>query len=159
MKSLSKTQGFTLVEVLVSTSIILVCVVTLLGVHSLYIKTALNNSESLKAAYLAEEGLEVVRFWRNLSWNNKVKANTLDTNFGITFSGGVWATSTNRYIGIFERTLAFSSVQRNASGDIVASGGTIDPNILLVTATVAWSKGGAATTKSIATYFTNLYDN
>ncbi len=152
-------KGFTLVEVLISASVILVSVIALVGVHSLYIRTALSNSEAIKAAYLAEEGLEVVRFWRNSSWSQKVAPIPLGTSYGLTLSGVTWATSTNQYVGSFQRQVTLSAVGRDASGDIVASGGTVDPNTLLVTSQVSWMKGGATTTKAISTYLTNLYGN
>lgn len=148
-----------MVEVLIATSIILVSILSLLGVHSLYLRSAFSNAESLKAAYLAEEGIEVVRFWRDSSWNNKIKSITLDTDYGLALSGSTWSTSTDQYLGGFERHVTLSTVSRNASSDIVSSGGTLDPNTVLVTSTVSWAKGGATTTKSIATYLTNLYGN
>jgi Tfp pilus assembly protein PilV len=154
-----KTRGLTLVEVLISAALILIAVVALFSVHNLYLKTALSNSDSIKAAYLAEEGVEAVRFWRNSSWNNKIETIPLDTPYGLTLSGNGWATTTNRYIGNFERSITLSAVYRDASSDIVSSGGTLDSNTLLVTSSVSWVKGGATSTKSIATYLTNIYDN
>lgn len=156
----SETQkGLTLVEVLIAAAVILATVLALLGVHGLYLKTALGNGETIKAAYLAEESIEVVRFWRNVSWNNKIEPIILDTAYGLSFSSGVWATTTDRLVGQFERSVTLSSVYRDASSDIVFSGGTLDPDTVLVTARVSWAKGGATTTQSVATYITNLYGN
>lgn len=159
MKNPVKQKGFTLVEVLISASVILVSVLAVMGVHSLYLRTALNNNELIKATYLAEEGVEVVRFWRNASWNNKIEPIPLNTPYGLSLSGSGWATSTNQYVGNYERRISLSAVNRDASGDIVSSGGVLDPNIVMVTSQVSWMKGGATTTKSIVTYITNLYDN
>ena len=152
-------MGFTLVEVLISTAIILTSVVTILGVHSLYMRTALSNGENIKVTYLAEEGLEVVRFWRNVSWGSKIETIPLNTEYGLFQSGTSWATSTNQYVDNFQRRISLSAVQRNATGDIVASGGTLDPNTLLVSSQVSWAQGGATTTKAISTYITNIYEN
>jgi len=160
MKNFKQTSlGFTLVEVLISASIILISTVAVIGVHSLYLKTALNNAESIKATYLVEEGIEVIRFWRDSSWNNKIKSITQGTAYGLTLIGSTWSTTTNQYIGSFQRRVTLSAVNRSASNDIVTSGGTLDPNTLLVTSSVSWAKGGATTTKTIATYITNLYGN
>jgi Tfp pilus assembly protein PilV len=156
---LQKERGFTLVEVLISAAIILASVVALIGVHSLYMRTALSNNESIQAAYLAEEGIEVVRFWRDLSWRNRIETVPLNNAYGLVQSGTGWATSTSRYVGRFDRRVTLFAVERNASNDIVASGGTVDPNTLLVTSEVSWAKGGATTTKSISTYITDLYEN
>lgn len=159
MNKTKKHCGFTLVEVLISAAIILTSVVTILGVHSLYMRTAFSNNENIKATYLAEEGLEVVRFWRNVSWDSKIETIPLNTEYGLSESGTSWATSTNQYVGNFQRRISLSSVQRSVTGDIVASGGTVDPNTLLVSSQVSWAKGGATTTKAISTYITNLYEN
>ncbi len=159
MKKKFFTQGFTLVEVLISSAIILAIVIALLAVHSMYLKTALGNAESIQASYLAEEGLEVVRFWRDSSWNGKIAPLSLNTAYGLSFSGSTWSTTTSRTVGSFERSITVTAVMRNASSDIVSAGGSVDSDTLLITSSVSWSKGGATTTKSISTYLTNLYGN
>lgn len=152
--------GLTLVEVLISTSIILVFLLALLGVHNLYLKTALSNGELVKATQLAEESLEVMRFLRDSSWDNNIASLSLDTNYYLIFDAGVWQTTTTDIWvdNIFERKVALSAVYRDVLGDIISSGGTIDPGTVLVVSTVSWSKAGATTTRSVSTYLTNLFD-
>jgi Tfp pilus assembly protein PilV len=152
-------KGFALVEVLIASAIILGAVLALLGVYSLYLRVALSNSEAVKAAYLAEESLEAVRFWRDVSWNNKIAPIAKGTAYGLSFAGGMWATTTDLTLGSFERSIMISPVYRDASSDIVSSGGTLDTDTVLVTSSVSWWKGGATTTKTVATYLTNLYGN
>lgn len=154
-------HGLTLVEVLIATSIILVFLVSLLGVHTLYLKTAFTNGNVVKGAYLVEESVEAVRFLRDSSWSANIAPLSLNVNYGLVFDAGTWqATTTNiRVDNIFERVMAFSAVYRDASGDIVSSGGTLDPDILLVISSVSWANGGVITTKSISTYITNIFDN
>ena len=163
MKNLNKNSdpGLTLVEVLIATSIILVFLLALLGVHNLYLKTAFSNGDVIKAAELAEEGLEVARFLRDSSWSVNIVPLSLGTNYGLVFNAGVWqATTTNIWVyGIFKRVVTFSAVYRNASADIVSSGGTLDPGTLKVISTVSWPSGGATTTKSVSTYITNIFGN
>ena len=159
MKNFLKQQGFTLIEVLLAAALILSSVLALLGVHSFYLRTALGQTATLQAVSLAEEGLEVVRFWRNLSWTNRIVPIPFDTGYGLSLNGGDWSTTTDRFVENFERRVTLSAVYRDASGDIVTTGGTLDPNTLLVSSQVSWSKGWATTTKSVATYLTNLYDN
>jgi Tfp pilus assembly protein PilV len=152
-------KGFALVEVLIASAIILGAVLALLGVYSLYLRVALSNSEAVKAAYLAEESLEAVRFWRDVSWNNKIAPIAKGTAYGLSFALGMWATTTDLTLGSFERSIMISPVYRDASSDIVSSGGTLDTDTVLVTSSVSWWKGGATTTKTVATYLTNLYGN
>jgi len=163
MNNLNKnsSSGLTLVEVLVATSIILVFLSALLGVYGLYLKTAFSSGEVIKAAELAEESLEVMRFLRNSSWDTSIAPLSLDTDYYLAFGAGDWDVSTaNIFVdNLFERKVRLSAVSRDVNGDVVSSGGTLDPNTLLVVSAVSWRSGGATTTKSISTYITDLYDN
>lgn len=153
--------GLTLVEVLVATTIILIFIIAMTGVHSLYLRTALKNGNVIQATYLAEEGIEAVRFLRDSSWSTNIAPLTLDTNYGAVFNGSTWQTSpTDMTIdGVFVRTLTFSAVYRDSSQDIVDSGGTLDPNTLKVTSTVTLATPGAGINKVISTYLTNIFKN
>ncbi len=149
-----------MVEILITSAIILLTVLTLLGTHALYLRSALANTDSLKATYLAQEGLEAARFLRDVSWENQIEGRALGTNYYAGLVSGAWALSTTvSSIENFSRTIVFNQVGRNASGDIVANGGTVDPNTKLVTATVSWSQNGSQKSVSLSTYLTNLYDN
>lgn len=145
---------------MVATAIILAAVLALLGAHNLFLKMALSNANAVKAAYLAEEGVEAMRFLRNKSWDNNIATLTVGTNYGLVLSGNTWQTSpTSKYVENFERTVALNLVYRDANGDIVSSGGTLDTGTLLLTSSVSWWTGTATTTKSITTYLTDLYGN
>jgi len=154
-------SGLTLVEVLIATSIILVFLVALLSVHSLYLRVALSNGNAIAAAYLAEEGIEAVRFLRDSSWDTNIAPLVLGTNYGVLWNGTTWATSTtNTWIDTgFARTVTFSAVYRDTNRDIVSSGGTLDPNTRLLVSSVSWPNAGATTTKSISTYLTDILEN
>ena len=152
-------QGLTLVEVMIASAIILSAVMAMLGVYTLYLRVALSNGNAVKAAYLAEEGLEAVRFLRDDSWSARIVPLSNGTAYGIALSGGLWQATTTSWVGNFERTFTLSAVSRDTNSDIVSSGGTLDPNIRLVTASVSWTQAGATTTKSISTYLTNLHGN
>src|SRR3989344_2779148 len=153
--------GLTLVEVLIAASIILFFVISLTGVHSIYLRTALKNGNVIKATYLAEEGIEAARFLRNSSWHANIAILILDSSYGMVFDGTTWrASTTNMSIdGMFVRTIVFSAVYRDSFQDIVTSGGTLDPNTLKVTSTVSWDSPGASSNKVISTYLTNIFDS
>lgn len=153
--------GLTLVEALVSTSIILVFVLALLATHNLYLRTAFSSGEVVKATKLAEEGLEVIKFIRSSSWSSGIASLSLETDYGLVWSAGTWQISeTDFYIdGLFERKIRLSAVYRNLAGDIVSSGGTLDPETVLVISTVAWPTSSATSTKVLSTYLTNLSES
>ncbi len=150
-----------MVEVVIASAIILVAVVALLGVHSLYLKSALSNSNTVKGAYLAEEGIEAVRYLRDDSWSAKIATLTNGTAYGLALTGSGWVASTTAtQIGEIARTFTLSSVSRDAtSRDIVSSGGVVDPNTRLLTVRVSWESNGTTTTKSLSTYLTNIWQN
>src|SRR3989338_6646181 len=104
-----RNKGLTMVEVVIASAILLAAIVTLLSIHSLYLKIGLSNVNSAKAAYLLEEAVEAMRFLRDDSWGAKVSTLTLNTNYGLVFNNGSWqASTTNRWVENFERTIALS---------------------------------------------------
>lgn len=152
-------KGFTLVEVVIASALVLSAVLALLGIHSLYLRTAFSNANAVKAAFLIEEGIEAVRFMRDASWDANIAPLSLSTEYGIVFNGTGWQTSTQTYVENFSRTASFSAVSRDANGDIVASGGSVDPRTLLLRVSVSWPNTNGTTTKSISTYITDIYEN
>ena len=154
-------KGFTMLEILIGASIITASFLGVLTVFDRLTRASRQMVELTQASFLLEEGLEAVRIWRDTGWANLGNW-PAGTEYYLIWSGSKWATSTvNVFLdGKFERKMTATNVQRNTSKDIVPSGGTDDPNTKLMTATVAWSApgGGATTTKTISTYFTNLFN-
>ena len=151
-------KGFSLVEILLASSIILFFVGGLVTAHNAYIRAAISSAQTARALYLAEEGLEVMRFLRDQSWDQNIAPLNVNTDYYITFDDITWkTTTTNIYIdSLFERKIRLFSINRNVSGSIVESGGTVDPDSVRVTTSVSWLKNGATTTKSLSTYLTNF---
>jgi len=162
-KSSSLSDGLTLVEVLVATAIILAFLTTLVSVHNIYLRSLTANVDLVKATYLAEEGIEVVKGLRDKSWSSNIASLTNGTPYYLNFSTStsVWSTTTvvSTIDNRFYRTATLSAVNRDSSSDITTSGGTLDLNIRKVNVTVSWNDTGATTTRSIDTYITNLFAN
>ena len=153
-------KGLSLVEVLVASTLIIVFFMALVGIYNTYLKISKTNIYSIKAGYLAEEGIESIKSLRDISWNNNIAPLSTNSNLYLTFSGGRWvSTSTNTFIdGMFERKINITEVNRDPSnGDIVTSGGSLDSGTRLVTVTVSWPYKNATSTRVMATYITNLY--
>ncbi|MCX6701945.1 MAG: prepilin-type N-terminal cleavage/methylation domain-containing protein [Candidatus Zambryskibacteria bacterium] len=161
MKMHTYKKGFTLIEVVVGSAVCLVVLVGLLSAFTVTLKLSLANTSKVQASFLEEEGLEAVRILRDNGWNTNIASQSSGVPFYLTFSGGTWqVTTTNIYIdGIFERKITLTNVYRGANQDIVSSGGVLDAKTRKATVSVAWSSGGATTTKSISTYFTNIFNN
>ncbi|MFH1170150.1 MAG: hypothetical protein V1704_01155 [Candidatus Vogelbacteria bacterium] len=155
-------KGFTMLEILIGASIITASFLGVLTVFDRLLQASRSMVELSQATTLLEEGLEVGRIFRDQSWINLANWPS-GTEYYLIWNGssGRWATSTvNVFLdGKFERKIGLTNVNRDdTTKDIVSSGGTIDVNTKLLTATVAWSDSGATTTKTLSTYLTNLFN-
>ncbi|HSW80199.1 MAG TPA: beta-propeller domain-containing protein [Candidatus Saccharimonadales bacterium] len=142
-------SGASLVEVLVAIGITAIMLPALL--------TALISANAAKPAaqqqILAEGYLrsltEQMRSVREGGWSNIA---TNGTYHPVTASN-TWALSSgSSTVGNFTLQVVISDIQRNSSGGIVSSGGTVDPSTKLATATVSWSKPVASSISSQAIF-------
>jgi Tfp pilus assembly protein PilV len=158
---LKEKDGFALAEALIAASICVVVLMGLMGIATLIVKLSRSNAERVQAAYIVEEGHEAVRVMRDNSWNTNINSLSRDEFYYLIFESGTWkSTTTEVFIdNQFERKFKINNVNRDANDDIVTSGGMLDPNVVKVTVSVAWSMGGATTTKSVETYLTNIFSN
>jgi prepilin-type N-terminal cleavage/methylation domain-containing protein len=158
-------KGVSLVEVLIGAAIIAVAFVAIMNAYGFFMTLETRTANLAKASLMAEEGLEVVRFNRDSSWNANILTKSTTTTYYLTFatSTKVWSfgTSPASEDG-FMRTVNFYDVKREDgvdSGDIKPTGGTYSPNTKKITVSVSWNEKGVATSKSISTYLSNIYDN
>ncbi len=155
-----KSAGFGMIEMIVGSAVL---ATALLGI-STFFQATLSVSNTTKSAiqgdYLLEEGIEVVKLLRDTNYTNNLKTLAVGVDHYLLWTGAVWATTTiNTYVdGQFERKFTIGNVHRDSTDDI-ATIGTYDHDTKLITVSVAWSAKDATTTRSIATYITNLSDN
>ncbi len=149
-------SGFTLIEVIIASAIIVTGVLALSEGYTQYIKFALMHEKNIQAAYLAEEGLEAITYIRDLRWNS-IKTLSTTSPVYLSWNSTRWqTTNTPEYVdGEFLRTITIADVFRNGS-DQIASTGTYDPNSRFVTAMLSYRQGTGTTTKTISTYITNI---
>ncbi|MEX2052227.1 MAG: hypothetical protein WD991_00835 [Candidatus Paceibacterota bacterium] len=157
MKKFSTTKGFMTVEIIMGLSIVTLSVLAFLNVAERSIRVAKQSTESTQAAFLLEEGAEVVRVLRDTDWNN-IASLTAGTNYYPALSGSTWSLSTTpNSVGMFSRAVSFSPVARESStGDISATGAN-DPGTKLVSVTVSWSRGGEVLTKTLQFYIMDIF--
>ena len=152
--------GFGLVEVVIAIAIAGSFIMVLAAVNTIYIKISLSQSSKIQAAFLAEEGLEAMRFAKDESWDTNILPLTNGVEYYLAFTGTSWqATVVPTYVGIFGRRILLNEVYRDAGDDITTTGGTLDPGTRFITATVSWLEYGATSTKVVSTYITNLFSN
>ncbi len=159
-------RGFGLIEILIASAIVSASLITLTATSQIAFRLTKESVERTQAGFLAEEAVEVTRVLRDASWSSYIAplspAVAYYPSFSATTSAWSFSTSTPSFIyGIFDRTVIFDDVyRRDADGEIVPPDSpdpkTIDPDTKKITARVEWGQGKNI---SVATYFTNLFQN
>lgn len=130
-------RGITAVEMLVGISILAVVFIAISFSIMQFINTGRDVADRTQALFLAEEGLEMVRYIRDAQWQH-IADLTNGTTYYLEVTGGTIATTTvPEVIGIYTRSFMVSPVERDGNDDIVQSG-TPDSTSKYVTATVSW---------------------
>ncbi len=152
-----KQNGFFLIEAVIASAIVATTLVMMLGAISNVVAISKYSLQKTQASYLLEEGVEVAKLLRNQSWAN-ISGLTNGTTYYMSWSGSAWSyttTAPGTATGIFTRSIVFSSVSRDGSDNIVASGGTVDAGTRLGTVTVSWSQNGTPRTDTLQFYITS----
>lgn len=157
-------SGFGLVEIIVGVAIISAVLLGLAVVGQLAFRVVDEANRRLRAAFLTEEGIEVVRLVRDTSWTKFVTPVALDSDYSVTLANGVWALapgSAPAIDGLFDRRVRLSAVCRDASANIVSCGGgaVADAGTRKVVVSVSWTNRGRSATTAVSTYLTNLFRN
>ena len=163
-KNISKNyrHAFSIIEVVVVPAILLMVVLAVTSVFTAYMKSSKESLNTVKAVYLLDEGVEVVKIFRDISWNEKIASIIVGNPTRISWNGTAWATTSSATLidGVFDRTITTGRVFRDSSTkDIVLTPGILDPDTKLVTVDVSWNENGATTTKTLSTYITNIFGN
>ena len=156
------TVGFSLVEVVIASSILLLVGLSLVGTLSQSTVLSLRALRATQGSFLLEEGGEAVKSLRDNSWTN-ISGFSTSTTYYLSFSTSTraWsATTTNPglILGAFTRSFTISSVSRDANSDIVTSGGTNDTGTRKATINVSWPVGtGTTVSKNLDIYISDLF--
>lgn len=163
MKNRNLKKGIMLAEVLIAVFIFSVILGVLVTINNLYLTSVSSSLKSVKALYLAEEGMEAVRIVRDTNFSNFQNL-TEGENYYLYFSNSAsstWeATTSDSYKSTdgVDRWFVLNPVRRDYN-KIATSTGSIDPNIKKVTVYVSWDDKSGTTTKSLSTYLTKLIKN
>src|SRR5258706_13545693 len=134
MKSKYYIQGLSIIEVMLAVRIF--SLLARGGAATAVATLTVNRrgEEETQATLLAQEGIEAARSIKNKSW-----ASLATGAHGLTISGNQWAfNGTTETLGRFTRTVNVTAVSRDVSGNIVASGGAVDPDTMKVTSLATW---------------------
>jgi type II secretory pathway pseudopilin PulG len=150
-------SGITLVEVVVAISIVTVSLVTIGFSVTAYVDARSALLVNAKAAYLGEEGYEILRALRDENWNT-IDGIALDTTKYLAVSTTtISVTSTPEIIDTdYTRSFIVHPLYRNGSDDIVSStamGAVVDDDGREVEINVVGPTG----TTTFEAILTNLY--
>jgi type II secretory pathway pseudopilin PulG len=128
-------SGFGLLELIVAMALFMIVVVAGSGgVLQTYSINTLSGTETQAKLY-AQEGIEAVH-----SIAKQDFANIALGTYGLDPTSGSWVFSgSSETLGDYTRTIQVQEVQRDGTGNIVASGGTADPDIFRIVSTINWS--------------------
>jgi len=148
-------KGQSIIEVIVAMAIFIIIasssVIAVLGSFS----TTRLAEEETQAALFATEGLEAAQSIRNQDWDNLTTG-----DHGLVNASSIWAFSGTsddpNGSDKFTRTIAVADVERDESGDVVESDGTVDEDTKKITATITWNfTPTRENTVEMVTYLTN----
>lgn len=158
--SLRGKNGLSLIEILVAIAIISSALVSLLELTSFSLRITSLINQSNQANNMAQELMEQVRNFRDGTyWDvNGLGIIATNTDYYVQKSGTPvrWQPSQGtETVGIFTRKVVLEDAMRDANDDIVAAGGTKDPNTKKVTVTVSWEERGNSHQIELIGYLTN----
>lgn len=153
-----RTRGVTAIEIAIGVSIAAAVLVFAANTIGLFVNANRTVSEKTKAIYLAEDGLELLRFVHDGSWSTISALSSNTTYYVYATSSTVGITTTPKTIDGYTRSFRISNVYRNnTSNDIVASttgSAVADTSSKYITMTVAW--GAPTSTIAVTTILVNL---
>lgn len=146
-------RGIGLVEALVGASILTIIVVALIFAYQAFLVQSFTTIEQTQASFLAEEGIEAVKYLRDADWSN-----ISDGTYGLSWDSGWQLVPSGTWIDeTFLRSISIEPVRRNASTGTIDPAGSLDSNTKKVSVSVEWMRGGSTTTKTMSTYITNFH--
>lgn len=158
----SREKGFGLVEVLIGSAVLSVSLLAISGFFQTVLRASRITESAVQGDYLLEEGMEAVKIFRDKSYTRNIKNMSTTTTYYFSWTGTNWATTTTPTIvdGKYERKLTFEDVRRDSITKDISATGVYDPDVKLITVSVAWwTPVVGTTTRSIQTYIVNLFNS
>jgi len=142
-------KGQSVLEVLLASALFVIVATPLIGILLQSLQIGGTSNDDVTATQYAAEGLDAVRDIRNQSYASL----SASAGEGATTTSGVWGfAGASTTFGKFTRIITVTSTYRDGSGNIVASGGTLDAKTMKVTSAVTWSNAHSV---ALSTYLTN----
>ncbi len=153
-----RTQGVTIVEVIIGISIFALVAIFVMQTLAVYFANANVTQQKVRAVYLAEEGQEVMRYLRDSDWNTFSDL-AFDTIYYLDVATTTLATTSVPQIidNTYTRSVVLHQAYRNSDDDLVASttaGASVDSGSRIVITNVEW----AGNTVSLEALLANIFN-
>lgn len=147
MKNKHLSRGFSVIEVVLAAALFMLFSTAAVGVVLQGFNANRLGAEETIANQFAAEGMEAVKSIKNQAYSNLVNT----AGCSLNRVSNVWVfdspcatdTLTHNSGDNYIRTIKVESVNRDGSGNIVSSGGTLDPDTKKITSTVSWNFNSA----------------
>ena len=152
-------KGSSLIELMVGLSVIFVALISLVTAYNFFLSVAGKNTETIKAGFLLEEGIEAIRSIRDEGWDEFYNL-PVDIEQQLTFNSIGWdiATSSSLIDGRFNRAFIIKEIYRDGYDDI-AEAGYLDNGSRKIEVFVSWFDKGATTTVSSDVILANIFED
>lgn len=155
-------RGFGILEIVIAVSIISATIFSLSFVFIVASKLETMSLDKIRANFIAEEGLEAMRFLRDQSWAANLAGLSVGTTYYIAFATttSTWSAGINgsEIDKLFLRTVTLGNVYRNGSYDI-ADSGALDSDTKKINVSIEWLERGSTTTITASAYLSNIFNN
>jgi len=132
----SRAKGFSILEIILSVAIFSIFSAAAVTFFMSALSAEQQSLQYETASSYATAGLEAVRAIRDDSFDN---LNNMDKS-GLEFSNDKWKLSgESDSFDIYKRVISISDVSRDGDGNIVSSGGTMDPDMKKIVSVVSWT--------------------
>ncbi len=154
-------KGFSVVEVIISISIISIIMISISSVYTNLVQLSYKNTDKLQAAFILDEGVEILKILKKQSWSN-VSSSTINTNYYFIWLDNQWQSTTTPVVidNKFSRTFNIQNVYRdNDTLNIISdTNGFLDENSRLININVEWFDNSSVSTntKKISFYVFNI---
>jgi type II secretory pathway pseudopilin PulG len=130
------TQGQSLVELLVTIAVAAVMLPAVMSGFVITRQGKIQQQARFGATMLLAETQDAVRIIRNRDWNTFA----INGIFHPVVSSNKWIlTDGSDTVQAYTRSVSISDVSRNTNGDIVSSGGSVDPSTKKIVTTISWN--------------------
>lgn len=128
-------KGQTLIELLVVIGLLALLIPALTAGFLISIENKAKNNNQMHAVLLLQETEEAIKAIKSANWDN---INTNGTYYTQLSSNSWTLVAGTEEIGIYQKQVVIEDIQRDINGEIVESGGVVDPSTKKVTIAVSW---------------------